>query len=107
MAMGLLLAAMVAGASMAWRHAAGLAVPAVAGAGHAALALSAFAMLATLVVTRDTPPLVNSALLLLAFALVGGAFNAMFRLQGERPPGFMILLHALAAFTAFILLALS
>lgn len=107
LAIGLLIAAMGIGAVMAWRHATGRAVPALAGIGHAFVAVSAVIALATVVFSGPTPPTVNSALLLATFALIGGGFNAIFRWQGERPPGFMILLHALAAAVALTLLLIA
>ena len=46
----------------------------------------------------------NASLLFLGFALIGGLFILVFRLQGETPPMFMVYLHAASAAIAFGLL---
>lgn len=78
-----------------------------AGLGHGALALTGVALLAGAVFGADQALTVNAALMLLVLALIGGVFVLLFRLEGERPPGFMVLLHALAAAVALVLLGVA
>lgn len=100
----LLSLAVAGGVLLGALHARGRSVPLAAGIGHALLALTGTVVLAVAVWQQPRPLAVNAALLLFALALVGGVFNLLFRLQGERPPGFMIGLHGATAVVALAVL---
>lgn len=103
-AAGLLSLAVAGGLVLAVLHARGRAVPPAAGLVHAGIALAGIGLLG-LAVWRTAPGMaVNTALLLFALAAVGGVFNGLFRLQGERPPAFMIVLHGATAAVALAVL---
>lgn len=100
-----LLAAVAGGGLLLARHLRGRPVPARWGYIHAALAVGGGALLAVAVFAGGAPRVVNAALLMLLFALIGGVFVLLFRLQGERAPLFMVVLHALFGALAVVLLA--
>lgn len=100
----LLSLAVAGGLAMAALHMRRSRVPFAAGIVHAALASVGVALLAVGVFRGTQPLTINSALLCFAVALVGGVFVLLFRLQGERPPGFMIGLHGVLAAFALALL---
>lgn len=100
----LLSLAVLGGVLLGCWHARGRPVPFAAGIGHGLLALAGIGVLAVAVWQQPRPLAVNAALLLFAIALVGGVFNLLFRLQGERPPGFMIALHGATAAVALAVL---
>jgi len=106
LALALLTAAVAGGAVLFVAHLRGRRVPAGAGYAHAALAVTGTLTLAVAVFGGATPRVVNAALLGLAFALLGGVFVLLFRLQGERPPLLMVALHALFGGIALALLAI-
>ena len=106
-AAGLLSLAVAGGLALALLHARGRAVAPAAGLVHAGIALAGVGLLG-LAVWRDTPGMaVNTALLLFVLAAIGGVFNGLFRMQGERPPGFMIALHGATAAVALTVLWLA
>lgn len=78
--------------------------PASVGYLHGAVGLSGVVVLAIAVFARSQGLPVNSALLLFSFAVVGGLFVLLFRLQRELPPTFMVILHGVAALTGLALL---
>lgn len=100
----LLSLAVAGGLTMGVLHIRRSRVPFAAGLGHAALAVAGVIFLAVGVVRESQPITINSALFCFALAAVGGVFILLFRLQGERPPGFMIALHGVAAAFALGLL---
>lgn len=100
----LLSLAVAGGLAMALLHIRRARVLFAAGLGHAALAVAGIVLLAFGVMRESQPMTINSALLCFALAAVGGVFVLLFRLQGERPPGFMIGLHGAAAVFALGLL---
>lgn len=100
----LLSLAVAGGVLLGVLHARGRPVPFAAGIGHALLALTGTVVLAVAVWQQPRPLAANAALLLFALALVGGVFNLLFRLQGERAPGFMIVLHGATATVALAVL---
>lgn len=100
----LLSLAVAGGLTMGVLHMRRARVPFAAGLGHAALAVAGVVVLAVGVVQESQPLTVNSALFCFALAAVGGVFILLFRLQGERPPGFMIALHGVVAAFALGLL---
>jgi hypothetical protein len=77
------------------------------GLSHAGLGLVTVALLALAASSGATTRLANAALLLLVFALVGGLFILVFRLQRQSPPMFMVYLHAASALIAAVLLGLA
>jgi hypothetical protein len=100
----ILLVAVLLGLTLAFRGLRGRRVTAAWGYAHGALALLAVVALAVLAFGAGLPLTGNAALTVASLALVGGVFNLLFRLQGERPPGFMILLHGAAGVVALVLL---
>lgn len=100
----LLSLAAAGGLLLAVLHARGRRVPLPAGMGHALVALVGLAVLAIAVWQASQPVAINAALLLFAIAFIGGAFNLLFRLRHERPPGFMIVLHGGTAIVALAVL---
>jgi FtsH-binding integral membrane protein len=97
------LAALVGG-WLALRHLRGRGVPRSAGVAHASVAAAGVATLALAAAMVGLPKAANAALLCVVLALIGGVFVLLFRLQGERPPMFMVALHALAALVGVALL---
>jgi hypothetical protein len=97
--------AVALGLVLAGAHAAGKPVPWRAGLSHAAIATAGVVALAGVVFGAAQPAAVNAALLCLALSWIGGLFNLLFRLQGERAPGLMIALHAAFAVLGLVLLA--
>lgn len=106
LALGVLVVAVAFGGVLLARHLRGQAVAARWGYGHAGLAVLGVLALSWLVFTTPTPRVVNAALLMFAFAVLGGVFVLLFRLQGERPPLFMVALHAVFAVVGVVLLGL-
>lgn len=104
LAAGLLSLAVAGGFVLGILHARGAAVPIAAGLAHAALALAGVVVLAAAVWRAAQGMAVNTALLLFVFAVIGGVFILLFRLQREPPPGFMIVLHGGTAAVALALL---
>lgn len=100
----LLSLAVAGGLTMGILHMRRARVPFAAGLGHATLAVAGIVLLAVGVVLESQPLTINSALFCFVLAAVGGVFVLLFRLQGERPPGFMIALHGAAATFALGLL---
>lgn len=100
----LLSLAVAGGLTMGILHMRRSRVPFAAGIGHATLAVSGIVLLAVSVAQESQPRTINSALFCFVLAIVGGVFVLLFRLQGERPPGFMIALHGVAAAFALGLL---
>ncbi|PWG62467.1 hypothetical protein DEM34_11825 [Spiribacter halobius] len=100
------MAAVVFGAALLARHLKARPVRAGWGYGHAGLAVLGVLALGWPVFTTPTPLVVNAALLMFAFAVLGGVFVLLFRLQGERPPLFMVALHAVFAAVGVVLLGL-
>ncbi|EAR22075.1 hypothetical protein NB231_04180 [Nitrococcus mobilis Nb-231] len=78
--------------------------PASVGYIHGAVGLAGVVLLAIAVFAHSQGMPVNSALLLFSLAVVGGAFNLLFRLQREPPPVFMVILHGGAALVGLALL---
>jgi len=99
--------AIAMGLALVSRHAQARPVPLAFGLAHAATALVAVGVLTAAAVAAGDDYRLNSALICLVLALVGGAFNLLFRLEGERPPGFMIVLHALAGVAGLVLVWLA
>lgn len=100
----LLSLAVAAGGLLAALNARRRRVALTAGIAHAGAAIAGLAVLGAAIVVEDQPLAVNAALLLFAIALLGGVFVLLFRLQGERPPMFMIALHGLTAAVALAVL---
>jgi hypothetical protein len=100
----LLSLAVAGGLTLGILHARRVPVPFAVGLGHAGLAVAGIVLLAFSVVRESQPLTVNSALMCFTLAAIGGVFVLLFRLQGERPPGFMIALHGTAAIFALGLL---
>lgn len=73
---------------------------------HGVLAASGVVLLTIVVFTRSHAMPVNSALILLGFALAGGLFNLAFRLQREPVPVFMIILHGAMALAGLAVLVM-
>ena len=67
--------------------------PASVGYLHGVVAAGGVVLLAIPVFAHPQRMPVNSALLLFCFAVIGGVFILLFRLQRERPPVFMVVLH--------------
>ncbi len=103
-AAGLLSLAVAGGLALAVLHARGRAVAPAAGLVHAGIALAGTGLLAAAVWRAAPGMAANTALLLFVLAAIGGVFNGLFRLQGERPPGFMIALHGATAAVALAVL---
>jgi hypothetical protein len=104
-ALAALVAAVLAGAGLAYRWSRSRPTPSGAGYAHGAVATLGVTLLLAAVFSEPTAKSVNAAALLLALALLGGGFVLVFRLQGERPPGFMVALHAGCAVVGTALLA--
>lgn len=67
--------------------------PASVGYLHGTVGLSGVGLLGSAVFARSQAMPVNSAMLLFSFAVIGGVFILLFRLQREWPPVFMVILH--------------
>lgn len=100
----LLSVAVAGGLLLGLAHALRTTVPWGAGLAHGALAFAGTVVLGVGIGLAPRGPAVNTALLLFGLALIGGVFNLLFRLQGERPPGFMIGLHGATAAVALAVL---
>ena len=100
----LLSLAVAGGLLLATGHLRRARVPFPLGLGHAGLAVAGLAILAAAVWSEPQPLPVNAALLFFALAAIGGLFVLLFRLQGDRPPGFMIALHGAVAGAGLALL---
>jgi len=100
----LLSLAVAAGAVLAMLNIRHRRVPLTAGMAHAGAAIAGLALLGAGMAFEDQPLAANAALLLFAIALLGGVFVLLFRLQGERPPMFMVGLHGLTAAVALAVL---
>lgn len=100
-------ATVLLGAYLARRAALGRAGPLAAGLAHAALGLATVSAVTLAAFSGETAKLLNAALLFFGFALIGGLFVLVFRLQGEPPPLFMVYLHAASAVLAICLLGLA
>lgn len=74
---------------------------------HAGLGVTTLGLVALAAFAGETAKLVNGALLFFGFALVGGLFVLIFRLQGESPPMFMVYLHAASAVVGLSLIVLA
>lgn len=92
------------GACLALRAARRRRTPLWAGLLHATLGMATVVVAAAAAFAGATAKLLNAGLLFLGFALVGGLFVLLFRLQGEAPPMFMVYLHAASAIVAVCLL---
>lgn len=103
-ATGLAVATMLLGAYLARRAARRRRTPLSVGLLHASLGTATVAAAAVAAFAGGTVKLLNAGLLFLGFALVGGLFVLVFRLQGETPPMFMVYLHAASAVIALCLL---
>lgn len=64
---------------------------------HGVLAIAALAWALASIWGVGAVLTANAGVFCLVLAAIGGAFVALFRLQGERPPLFMVWLHAVAA----------
>lgn len=101
------IAALILGLYLARKAARRESTPLALGLTHGGLGLATVAALAAAAFAGTTAKLVNASLLLFALALVGGLFVLVFRLQGEAPPLFMVMLHGASAMVAGILLAVA
>lgn len=73
---------------------------------HGAVASSGVVLLAIAVFAGSQTMPINSALLLFGFALAGGLFNLVFRLQREPAPVFMVILHGAMALAGLAVLVI-
>lgn len=103
----LLTVAATGGVAVASRHLRGVPVPLGLGLAHGVAASLGVLALTLAAVTGGNELRVNMALGCFVLALIGGAFNLLFRLEGDKAPGFMIALHAFAAVVGLILLWLT
>ena len=99
----LLSIAVAGGLLLATGHLRRARVPFAVGLGHAVVAIAGLVLLAAAVWSQPQALTVNAGLLFFALAAIGGLFILLFRLQGERPPGFMIALHGVVAGTGLAL----
>ena len=100
----LLSAAAAFGAGLALVRLRGADVPLATGIAHGSLALAGVVALGAAVWRTEQPIPVNATLLYFTLGLLGGLFVLLFRLDGDAPPGFMIVLHAAVALLALVLL---
>lgn len=96
-----------AGLGLAWCHMQGRRVRLPVGLAHATGGVIGVVLLTAAALAAGTDYRLNSALICLTLALIGGAFILIFRLEGDSAPGFMIGLHALAAISALVLVWLA
>ena len=95
------------GVGLAWWHLHRRPVRLAAGLAHAAVGALGLGVATAAAVAAGSDYQLNSALVCLVLALIGGGFMLVFRLEGDSAPGFMILLHALAALGGLVLVWLA
>lgn len=106
-ALGVFAVAALFGAFMAIRHFTGSSLPMPAALLHGLFAASGLGLLIVAYLTTGLPSLANVALALFLIAALGGFFLFSFHLRKKSLPSPVVVIHAGAAVTAFVLLGLS
>lgn len=100
-------ATVLIGMALARWHVRGQSPSLLAGLSHASAGVAGACLLAWAAWLAGDAYRLNTALILVILALLGGGFMLVFRFDGDRAPGFMIVLHALAGMAALVLVWLA
>lgn len=106
-ALGVFALAALFGVFLAFKHFTGAKLPMPAALLHGLFAASGLVLLLLAYIQGAIPSLGSAALALFVVAALGGFFLFFHHLKQKKQPSLVVVIHAGAAMTAFVMLALS